>query len=293
MKDLNSRGVGGGVKRAEALTKEDEEICWKKGLLGNLSANALLNTVYFYNCKFFHLCASDEHRRIKIQDIQIGSDSHGKYLHFTGNMAKNNQGSHSRNFDAKTIRQYQPKDGRDVVSVFEEYKKLIEDIDDNENGPFYRRPLANLIGTARFSKQPIGINYLAKIIPAFTAQADLKGQFTGHSGKATGITQLYESGISEEVIQKRSGNRSLSSLRVYNRPGKNVPNIMASEALSAGSSSSCCKVANLQSTANKLAMDEFLQNDEDDENLSEVLENYETVSYLKHGVFNNCTFNFN
>ena len=45
--------------------------------------------------------------------------------------------------------------------------------------------------------------------------AGVKGNKTNHSLRATGATQLYESGVPEKVIQERTGHRSLEALRVY------------------------------------------------------------------------------
>ena len=55
LKDLSSRGIGSDVKRADAFTKEDEELCWRKRFFGSDSAENLLHTVCFYNSKFFLL----------------------------------------------------------------------------------------------------------------------------------------------------------------------------------------------------------------------------------------------
>ena len=44
-----------------------------------------------------------------------------------------------------------------------------------------------------------------------------KGNFTNHSLCATGTTTLFDAGIPEAVIQKRTGHRSLEALRTYER----------------------------------------------------------------------------
>ena len=45
-------------------------------------------------------------------------------------------------------------------------------------------------------------------------QAGIKGNKTNHSLRATGTTELYESGVPEKLIQERTGHRSLEALRV-------------------------------------------------------------------------------
>ena len=43
----------------EAITEEEEELFWEKGLLGNSTSKSLLNTVYFYNGKLFGLTEAE------------------------------------------------------------------------------------------------------------------------------------------------------------------------------------------------------------------------------------------
>ena len=45
----------------------------------------------------------------------------------------------------------------------------------------------------------------------------IPGNFTNHSLRATGTTALFDAGVQESVIQKRTGHRSLDALRCYER----------------------------------------------------------------------------
>ena len=47
--------------------------------------------------------------------------------------------------------------------------------------------------------------------------AKIPGNFTNHSLRATGTTTLFDAGVPEALIQKRSGHRSSKALRVYER----------------------------------------------------------------------------
>ena len=48
-------------------------------------------------------------------------------------------------------------------------------------------------------------------------QAGVEGNKTNHSLRATGATQLYESGVPEKLVQEQTGHRSLEALHVYER----------------------------------------------------------------------------
>lgn len=47
--------------------------------------------------------------------------------------------------------------------------------------------------------------------------AGVQGNKTNHSLRATGATQMYESGVPEKIIQERTGHQSLEGLRSYGR----------------------------------------------------------------------------
>ena len=47
------------------------------------------------------------------------------------------------------------------------------------------------------------------------SQAQTEGKKTNHSLRASGITTLFQAGVSEKVIQDRSGHRSLDGLHKY------------------------------------------------------------------------------
>ena len=52
------------------------------------SSAALLNGVFFYNCKLFGLCGRDEHHSFDASQIIIGTDDKGKYIQFMETKSK-------------------------------------------------------------------------------------------------------------------------------------------------------------------------------------------------------------
>ncbi|KXJ10914.1 Zinc finger MYM-type protein 2 [Exaiptasia diaphana] len=75
MKSVHSKGVTNRKKEKELITDEEEEAMWRKGVLGQSTAEILLKTVYFYNGKLFGI-RSQEHRQLRISDIEIEGDEH-------------------------------------------------------------------------------------------------------------------------------------------------------------------------------------------------------------------------
>ena len=67
----------------EAVTGEEEELFWSKGLLGCGTAKSLLNTVYYYNGKMFGLRGS-EHRKLSLKNFELGPN----FIKFEENLCK-------------------------------------------------------------------------------------------------------------------------------------------------------------------------------------------------------------
>ena len=75
MKNATTCGIAEASKKAERteITDEEEKTLWEKGLLGGLTAESLLHTIYFYNGKLFGLRAS-VHRLLRLSNITISSN---------------------------------------------------------------------------------------------------------------------------------------------------------------------------------------------------------------------------
>lgn len=83
---------------------------------------------------------------------------------------------------------------------------------------FYCRPLQNISSDPTkpwYSATPIGRKQLGKMVSAMCKMANIEGVKTNHSLRVSGASALFEAGIPEQIIQSRTGHRSLESLRVY------------------------------------------------------------------------------
>ena len=87
-KELRQQGVGSESKHAEIISKEEEDMLWKSGVMGTHSPQALFNAVFFFNGKNFCLRGGQEHRGLKLSQFKKEDD---KYI-YTENASKNRQG---------------------------------------------------------------------------------------------------------------------------------------------------------------------------------------------------------
>ena len=70
-------------------------------------------------------------------------------------------------------------------------------------------------GTAWYVNVPVGVNTLKSMLPNMSKNAGTSTRYTNHFLNATSTTRLFQSGVQEKIIQKKTGHRSLTGLRCY------------------------------------------------------------------------------
>jgi hypothetical protein len=92
MTELTAQRIGTSVNQAEPVNQQTEDILWEKGLLGNSSSKAILNTMFFYNSKLVGLRGVDEPKNLSVDQFEIEKDQNGTYLQFNGRANKTYKG---------------------------------------------------------------------------------------------------------------------------------------------------------------------------------------------------------
>ena len=89
----------------------------------------------------------------------------------------------------------------------------------DRGGPFYLSPLPFTPTGNRpwFFDDPLSLTKLKGLLKKMCNDAHVEGNFTNHSLRATGATLLFDAGVPEMIVQKRTGHRSLDALRTYER----------------------------------------------------------------------------
>ena len=64
MKRLQTSGIGTAQKKTKPITFEDEEILWRKRILGDSTPQSLLDTMVYMNRLYFVLYGGQEHRNL-------------------------------------------------------------------------------------------------------------------------------------------------------------------------------------------------------------------------------------
>ena len=69
--NLHSNGIGRQVKRAKALSKDDEKKLWDSGVMGTTTPRTLQNAAFFIVGKMFCLRGGNELRTLKLSQIVL------------------------------------------------------------------------------------------------------------------------------------------------------------------------------------------------------------------------------
>lgn len=221
MKRLQSCGKGSKKRQAEALTIDEEELLWEKGLLGDGTPQTLLDTMLFLNGLYFALRSGDEHRQLRLHSSQIElieKSGERPYLKYVEDISKNRPGGiKGRKIKPKVVYHHAntTRPERCFVQLYKKYIQLCPP--STESNAFYLQPLKNPTSTCWYSKKPVGHNSLNNTMSRLCRVAGIKGYKTNHSLRATTATRLYQSGVEEQLVMERTGHRSLEGVRSYKR----------------------------------------------------------------------------
>ena len=133
---------------------------------------------------------------------------------------KNRQGNFSSlNLQNKIVRQHQNTTNpeRCHVQILDKYLSKIPK-DTRAKDAFYLTPLLHKPKDPSkpwYTTTPIGRNRLNSMLKEMCQEAGLSTKFTNHSLRAYGATTLFQAGVSEKLIQQRTGHRCLEALRQY------------------------------------------------------------------------------
>ena len=236
-RQLRQDGIGTAVKHADVLSYEEEALLWNKGLLGTDSPRALFNAVFFMNGKVLCLRGGREHKALKMAQFSFGHEGGRELVVYAEHGSKNRSGSYKDKSENKIVKHFADPslNERCYVSLLKTYfEKLSPEVKDIENADFYWKPKGSLpleAGVCWYTIQPCGRNFLAGVVKTVCEKANIQGK-TNHSLRATGATRLFAANVPEKLIADRTGHKSTTALRMYERTSihqqQSVSDIIAS-----------------------------------------------------------------
>lgn len=216
---LHSSGVGVSVRHTSIISAEEEDKLWDNGILGIDTPKSLQRAIFYYVGKRFCLRGGDEQRRLGPSHFKRSSNPDClTYVEFS---SKNNCGRlkdlryENKEVPCPAIPEERPKC---LVYLFDIYLSKLPKYAFDED-ILYLRPkrVAPSDPNAKwYDNVAVGKNTLSTMVKDMCGEADILGK-TNHSLRATGASSMFNNDVSEAVIQKVTGHRSLDALRTYER----------------------------------------------------------------------------
>ena len=177
-KQLKKQGKGNKPNAAQALTDDEVNILFEQNLLGISSAEALSNTLWFFNTVHFGLRGCQEHRDMAWGDVKLEQEADGtEYLEYTERQTKTRTGGEPRN-----VRPIKPKafatNGpceRDPVAIYKIYAAKRPSAMNRADSPFYlginhtKDPLSK---KTWFKSSAMGVNKLNSLMKNMASRAN-------------------------------------------------------------------------------------------------------------------------
>ena len=177
MKTKAKDNIGGAKKQALPITEDEENILWSSGVLGGDTPQKLLYTVFYLIGLHFALRGGIEHRNLRRGDrsqLAVCQDEHGKFLCYTEDTSKTNQGGlKHRKVPKKCVQAYENKEFPDrcIVKYYEKYVSKCPDV--KLCDAFYLRPLCKPTENQWYSAQPLGRHKLTNVVSEVRANKEV------------------------------------------------------------------------------------------------------------------------
>ncbi|CAG2237633.1 unnamed protein product [Mytilus edulis] len=193
-KYLRQQGKGNRPNQADPFTREEIDMLYQKGLLGN--AQSLLNTVFLNNSMYFGMRSRTEHEHLRWGDVELKTTSSGN--------------------QRCPIQMYLLYAQKRPVNMKEDEAKFYVGINNKASSGEW------------FKNMAMGKNTIGKIVKTMAEEGGIEGRKVNHSARKTGITTLIHNGVQDTLVQQHSGHKSLASINNYSKASINQQREMSS-----------------------------------------------------------------
>jgi len=218
---LRNEGKGKLPNKSRSLTREEEEVLWECGQLGNSSPRSLLYTMWWLLSQHLGLRGCQEHYTMNVEDFTLNKDDNGnEFITFAEGPTKTRQGGLRLQPRSVLPKMFATGDSRCPVALFKSYlAKRPEDL--KLSGPFYLACIDNPTKTdVWYKKSRMGKNAISRIMATMKENSPLQEmcpdkRLSNHSVRKTVVRKLKASGVPKSEIITITGHRQEQSVEAY------------------------------------------------------------------------------
>ena len=222
MKRLQALGIGTAQRKTKSITFEDEEILWRKKILGDSTPQSLLDTMLYINGLYFALRGGKEHRNLQHKPSQIHlieKPGERSYLMYVEDVSKYHPGClKGRKIKPKIVYHHAntKRPERCFIRLYKLYNSRCPA--DHPDHAYHLNTLQKPKNEFWYSNQPVGHNKLDTTISRMCKDAGIPEYHTNYSLRASAAIRQHQSGcIEEQEIMERTGHRSSEAIRSYKK----------------------------------------------------------------------------
>ena len=217
---LQNEGKGKLPNKSRSLTREEEEVLWECGQLGNSSPRSLLYTMGWLLLQHLGLRGCQEHYTMNVEDFTLNKDDNGnQFITFTEGPTKTRQGGLRLQPRSVLPKMFATGDSR-CPALFKSYlAKRPEDL--KLSGPFYLACIDNPTKTdVWYKKSRMGTNAISRIMATMKENSPLQEmcpdkRLSNYSVRKTVVRKLKASGVPKSEIITITGHQQEQSVEAY------------------------------------------------------------------------------
>ena len=216
-RSLHQEGIGTAVRHAAIFTADEEDRLWSTGAIGCTTPKNLQRAVFFYVGKRFCIRGGDEQRKLGPSQFVRSHDP--DCFTYIEHGSKNRAGGIAQlRLENKCVPCYAvpEKNPECLVFLLDFYLGKLPEYAIKEDILYCRPKPKTPADGPWYDAVPVGKNKLSTMVKDMCVEAGLP-QRSNHSLRATGATSLFQSNVPEHIIQKTTGHRSTTALRLYER----------------------------------------------------------------------------
>ena len=220
--ELREQGKGKRKNRADPLNEEEEELLWKKGVLGDASPVSLNHTVFYVLSQHFGTRGRQEHHQIRVEELKFVKNAvtgEADYVEWVEGVTKTRQGGLVKKERRVPQQAYATGGSRCPVRLLQ---KLVSKRPEKmkTSGPLYLNPLRSFQADREiwYTTTPVGVNTINNYMKSMANAAGLDAtgkKLTNHSVRKTTVRKLQKQGIPNSDIAAITGHRNVQSLQQY------------------------------------------------------------------------------
>lgn len=235
---LREQGYGKRPRASKALTTEDEELLWSKGLLGSQSPKSLITTMWFLLTQHSGLRGCQEHHDMYVEDFSFTKDDNGvEYITYEENPTKTRQGGLRKKRRVVQPKMFATGGPRCPVKLLKTF--LSHRPEEMKNsGPFYLAVIERPKSQVWYKRQRMGIHSINSFMKSMALQGEIEGKrLTNHSARKTLVKKLKAANQPRSAIIGVTGHTNERSLADYEEGDENEQRLISSIISSDGQAS--------------------------------------------------------